>query len=268
MQLVSRKFLYVNAGQCSAVSNGQFTFHVPDEFVSTNQEDITKLYLAEAYISYDWDSITANNNQISINGVVYQLPLGSPNVLDLAGYFQSIQSSTQLSVTFNSYNGTFNFQNLANTPTTIDLTSANSCTRQLGFSHAAYTVPAMGNLITATVNVSASNLVIIRSNIKTANYEMKQSDAMQSDVWATVPMNVPSYGLATYRDERGQRSFFYQGRGAFDVTLTLVDQDEDPIVPKQPPYVVVAFETWRNTTAELLALQKQHLNLAQLQLLQ
>ena len=268
MQLLNRKFIYVNAAQCSQVSNGQFTFSIPQNFLSIHPDDITKLYISEMFVSYSFDAINSQNNLITINNVKYILPDGSPTVLDLLNYLNSLTSQTQISVTFNSYNGRFVFQNNSSNPVTIDMTNSDSCTKQLGLTNQLYTIAGNGTLTsTQQVDVSASNVIIVRGSLHTGNYEVTYGESIESDVLCVIPMNVPPYGLATYSDYRGQKAFICQAKSKLDITITLFDQYGDNVVPAQPPYLVLACETYRDTTSQLIQLQKQHVDLSKLQLM-
>ena len=268
MKLVRTRYIYVDASQCDGDHYGDISFQLPT-IMSANIEkrERLRIYLKKVILKYDWACLTSQNNTFSINGLMYALLLGSPNVYQIEDTMNKL--NVGIEVTFNTADGRFYLKNVSASTLTFDLSDPTAAFKVLGFNNQTYSILAGATLVSIRpVDVSPSNVVFIHSNLSSKSYIIqKGQNPVQNNVLACIGMDVAAFDTKIWHDHNGSYSVILDGETVNKMVIQLKDQSGNFIVPTTPPLYVVCCEWYQDDEELLLEVMMESLFVQKLDLL-
>lgn len=268
MKVIETTYLNVNVADTRRINNGHFYVEIPNLLQG---ESVThRLYIIKAIIPYNWQTVTDGQDTFTIsdpNPTTYTLTTGIPNVLDLMGNINYLQS--KISFTFNRIANKWEIYNL--TANNITLTS--TCPL-LGLGGNPLVIPAL-TMVQAPdlIDMRPQPVIQLRCNLPTAMWEIINnqgtSEIRNTSVLAVIGMGgTPLYSHLIWRS--GVDALYMAELGNApntEVEFEMLDTEDNPIVPQTPPIFVLAVETLRDDEERILKTQEEILKLAQYDML-
>lgn len=268
MKLVDTKYIFVNVADTEHVSYGDFKIPLPQ--FQTGVGVYNHMYIKKHVIPYDWKAFSSGNNTISITigakTYVYTLTEGNPNIYDLVTEINTIQS--YFTVSFNRTASKLYWKN----NTAFSATLASSAYKKLGLASTGMVVFA-GAISPSPniVDVAPARILIIKSELPSSGEEVYISTSVTGEtrdtgIVSAICMDVPPYSHKVWRDMGG---FYYSyiQKTTQSVRFWFEDVDGNKIVPQTPPFLVIAVETYKDDSGELLSTQQEALRLQKFALL-
>lgn len=262
-QTIEKRTIFIDG----SLSGGDYTnFNVNlstyDPFFKCNENE--HLYVSPICFSIlnDFYNISdaVGNNQITIKKTLHNNPLviQSFTVTLDDGYYdiyilqQAIQQAIQTGLTNNIIGFTWSTSVLIDPETSFYTITMNATSffstwdlyiefntglaQFLGFEEYAYIKGLSSSnsafwISTRTPNFLFQNEIFIYSNCATTNFENSESGLVQSQLWFSIPINVPKYALINYIDSSNGKLFEVKSTNQFltNMSIKLVDFRGEPI---------------------------------------
>ena len=268
MKLVDTKYIFVNIADTEHISYGDFRIPLPQ--FQTGTGVYNHMYIKKHVIPYDWKAFNSGNNTltITVNTTVhtYTLTEGNPNVMDLVAEINSLQ--TYVTASFNRTSSKISWKN--NTVSTVYISAG--AYKKIGLNASALTVATATTVASPNiVDVAPARILIIKSELPSSGEEVYISSSVTGEtrdtgIVSAICMDVPPYSHKVWRDMGG---FYYSyiQKTTQSVRFWFEDVDGNKIVPQTPPFLVVAVETYKDDSGELLSTQQEALRLQKFALL-
>lgn len=230
-EVYQTKMLYLNSSERTNFSPSvdRCEYLIPPQlFQLRSRQELLKITLVDFYIPYSWQDIAQDfNNEFRINNLVYQIPLGNPNITEITSSLNS-QHNRQFVFSFN--RSTSKITITAATPGNHTLTFYNEAMAVLGFTTMLknFSVSVSSDSI---VRIQRTNNIFIRINgLSTIDQNIEFRNETQaynySNVLAKIPVNVAPFNNIYFQSIQNNYSLKFNSDTIHNLTIRITDEDE------------------------------------------
>lgn len=264
MVLLTRKFMYFDSTTTLSMSSNPSYFKCvmePTAFAITDPSVYYKFWINSLVLRNDFYDVAQTNCVLVKDGVGIELQQGKPSILDV----QEDLAQYGIHFTYSSDTNKITFSTAI--PYTLDFTSSNSCAEVLGFIEGQVYTITDGFEAPFDVTLGAHDVIYVKSNNITQNYEIVHGDTQFSSIMVFIPNLSQPYEIINHSDPIGEMAIVERNRKDIQsVDFALVGGDGKGLTLNSPWNCSVCIEYHKDYEVDLLASMEQ-LNQNMLQLL-
>lgn len=244
--------LFISSKNTVDGDKNKLTTTIPDGLLNVDSNSYLIMKIVSFYCYNTFYNVNSNNNKVNINDVIYYLPIGNPNVLDIRDNLNTQLSSINLNITYDKITNKFIFYNISlSTITIIPLGSGqflglnDNTTYTISSNNSLSSINPISVVSVNSINVSLTGDVVLYNNnidnIRNGNIQLnniifqKLVDSKKNEI-----LKYENNGDDTFKYRLSNNDSINY------LTLNMLDQDLNYISNMSDYYITIQFERFKN----------------------